>query len=138
MLLYFILGLMFLSFVGGGIMIRELKVYDLIAGYNTMADEEKAHYDIVSIANRLGIMLYSFALLAVIVIVLFYFANFSLLMKELIMLGYVTIVMFMLGIAILIFNRKNIRKIILIFIIYNIIMIASLIPAFLKLLNKLS
>lgn len=138
MLLYFILGLMFLSFVGGGIMIRELKVYDLIAGYNTMADEEKAHYDIVSIANQLGIMLYSFALLAVIVIVLFYFGNFSLLMKELIMLGYVTIVMFMLGIAILIFNRKNIRKIILIFIIYNIIMIASLIPAFLKLLNKLS
>ena len=138
MLLYFILGLMFLSFVGGGIMIRELKVYDLIAGYNTMADEEKAHYDIVSIANRLGIMLYSFALLAVIVMVLFYFGNFSLLMKELIMLGYVTIVMFMLGIAILIFNRKNIRKIILIFIIYNIIMIASLIPAFLKLLNKLS
>ena len=137
MLLYFILGLMFLSFVGGGIMIRELKVYDLIAGYNTMADEEKAHYDIVSIANRLGIMLYSFALLAVIVMVLFYFGNFSLLMKELIMLGYVTIVMFMLGIAILIFNRKNIRKIILIFIIYNIIMIASLIPAFLKLLNKL-
>ena len=102
-----------------------------------MADEEKAHYDIVSIANRLGIMLYSFALLAVIVMVLFYFGNFSLLMKELIMLGYVTIVMFMLGIAILIFNRKNIRKIILIFIIYNIIMIASLIPAFLKLLNKL-
>ena len=138
MLLYLILGLMFLSFVGGGIMIRELKVYDLIAGYNTMADEEKAHYDIVSIANQLGIMLYSFALLAVIVIVLFYFGNFSLLMKELIMLGYVTIVMFMLGIAILIFNRKNIRKIILIFIIYNIIMIASLIPAFLKLLNKLS
>ena len=137
MLLYFILGLMFLSFVGGGIMIRELKVYDLIAGYNTMADEEKAHYDIVSIANRLGIMLYSFALLAVIVMVLFYFGNFSLLMKELIMLGYVTIVMFMLGIAILIFNRKNIRKIILIFIIYNIIMIASLIPAFLTLLNKL-
>ena len=82
MLLYFILGLMFLSFVGGGIMIRELKVYDLIAGYNTMADEEKAHYDIVSIANQLGIMLYSFALLAVIVIVLFYFGNFSLLMKE--------------------------------------------------------
>jgi len=137
MLLYVILGVMFLSFVGGGVMIRELKAYDLIAGYNTMPDEEKAHYDIVSIANRLGIMLYSFALLAVIVIVLFYFGNFSLLMKELIMLGYVTIVMFMLGIAILIFNRKNIRKIILIFIIYNIIMIASLIPAFLKLLNKL-
>lgn len=136
-MLYIILVLMFLSFAGGGIIIRELKAYDLIAGYNTMADEEKAHYDIVSIANRLGIMLYSFALLAVIVMVLFYFGNFSLLMKELIMLGYVTIVMFMLGIAILIFNRKNIRKIILIFIIYNIIMIASLIPAFLKLLNKL-
>ncbi len=136
-MLYTILLLMFLSFAGGGIIIRELKAYDLIAGYNTMADEEKAHYDIVSIANRLGIMLYSFALLAVIVMVLFYFGNFSLLMKELIMLGYVTIVMFMLGIAILIFNRKNIRKIILIFIIYNIIMIASLIPAFLKLLNKL-
>ena len=137
MLLYFILGLMFLSFVGGGIMIRELKVYDLIAGYNTMADEEKAHYDIVSIANQLGIMLYSFALLTAIVIVLFYFANFSLLMKELIILSYVTIIMFILGIAILIFNKKNIRKILPVFIIYNVVMIASLIPAFLKLVKKL-
>lgn len=58
-------------------------------------------------------------------------------MKEFIMLWLVTIIMFMLGIAILIFNKKNIRKIIPIFLIYNVIMIASLIPAFLKLLNKL-
>lgn len=50
-ILYVVLGLMFFSFVGGGIMIRELKAYDLIAGYNTMSDEEKAHYDIASIAN---------------------------------------------------------------------------------------
>ena len=137
MLLYVILGVMFLSFVGGGVRIRELKAYDLIAGYNTMPDEEKAHYDIVSVANQLGIMLYFFALLTAIVIVLFYFGDFSLPMQELIMLGCLAVIMFILGIAILIFNKKNIRKIILIFIIYNVVMIASLIPAFLKLLKRI-
>ena len=137
-MLYIILGLMFLSFAGGGIMIRELKVYDLIAGYNTMSDEEKAHYDIEPVANQLGILLYFFALLAAIVMVSFYFGNFSLSMRELIMLGYTAIILFILGIAMLIFNKKNIRKIIPIFIIYNVIMLASLVPAFLKLLKKLS
>lgn len=134
---YIILGLMCLSFAGGGIMIRELKAYDLIAGYNTMSDEEKAHYDIKSVANQLGILLYFFALLAAIVMVLFYFGNFSLPIRELIMLGYAAIILFILGIAMLVSNKKNIRKIIPVFIIYNVIMLASLIPAFLKLLKKL-
>ena len=136
-MLYIILVLMFLSFAGGGIIIRELKAYDLIAGYNTMPDEEKAQYDIESVANQLGILLYFFALLAAIVMILFYFANLSLPMKELIMFGYVAIILFILGIAMLVFNKKNIRKILPVFIIYNVVMIASLIPAFLKLLKKL-
>ena len=136
-MLYIILLLMFLSFAGGGIIIRELKAYDLIAGYNTMPDEEKAQYDIESVANQLGILLYFFALLAAIVMILFYFAHFSLPMKELIMFCYVAIILFILGIAMLVFNKKNIRKILPVFIIYNVVMIASLIPAFLKLLKKL-
>ena len=77
-MLYIILLLMFLSFAGGGIIIRELKAYDLIAGYNTMPDDEKTQYDI-----------------------------------------------------------ESVRKILPVFIIYNVVMIASLIPAFLKLLKKL-
>ena len=136
-MLYIILLLMFLSFAGGGIIIRELKAYDLIAGYNTMPDEEKAQYDIESVANQLGILLYFFALLAATVMILFYFANLSLPMKKLIMFSYVAIILFMLGIAMLVFNKKNIRKILPVFIIYNVVMIASLIPAFLKLLKKL-
>jgi len=91
-MLYIILVLMFLSFAGGGIIIRELKAYDLIAGYNTMPDEEKAQYDIESVANQLGILLYFFALLAAIVMLLLYFAHLSLPMKELIMFGYVAII----------------------------------------------
>lgn len=136
-MLYIILLLMFLSFAGGGIIIRELKAYDLIAGYNTMPDEEKAQYDIESVANQLGILLYFFALLAATVMILFYFANLSLPMKELIMFCYVAIILFMLGIAMLVFNKKNIRKILPVFIIYNVVMIASLIPTFLKLVKKL-
>lgn len=136
-MLYIILVLMFLSFAGGGIIIRELKAYDLIAGYNTMPDEEKAQYDIESVSNQLGILLYFFALLAAIVMILFYFAHLSLPMKELIMFGYVAIILFILGIAMLVFNKKNIRKILPVFIIYNVVMIASLIPAFLKLVKKL-
>ena len=76
-MLYIILVLMFLSFAGGGIIIRELKAYDLIAGYNTMPDDEKTQYDIEPVANQLGILLYFFALLAAIVMILFYFAHFS-------------------------------------------------------------
>ena len=102
-----------------------------------MPDEEKAQYDIESVANQLGILLYFFALLAAIVMILFYFAHFSLPMKELIMFCYVAIILFILGIAMLVFNKKNIRKILPVFIIYNVVMIASLIPAFLKLLKKL-
>ena len=136
-MLYIILLLMFLSFAGGGIIIRELKAYDLIAGYNTMPDEEKAQYDIESVANQLGILLYFFALLAAIVMILFYFAHLSLQMKELIMFGYVAIILVILGIAMLVFNKKNIRKILPVFIIYNVVMIASLIPTFLKLVKKL-
>ena len=136
-MLYIILLLMFLSFAGGGIIIRELKAYDLIAGYNTMPDDEKTQYDIESVANQLGILLYFFALLAAIVMILCYFADLSLPMKELIMFGYVAIILVILGIAMLVFNKKNIRKILPVFIIYNVVMIASLIPAFLKLLKKL-
>lgn len=113
-------------------MIRELKAYDLIAGYNTMSDEEKAHYDITSIANQLGLLLYFFAVLAIIVMALFYFGNFALPIKELIMLSYVGIIMVMLDIAMLLFNKKNIRKIIPVFVIYNVIMIVSLVSVFLK------
>ena len=136
-MLYIILVLMFLSFAGGGIIIRELKAYDLIAGYNTIPDDEKAQYDIESVANQLGILLYFFALLAAIVMLLLYFAHLSLTMKELIMFGYVAIILFILGIAMLVFNKKNIRKILPVFIIYNVVMIASLIPAFLKVVKKL-
>ena len=53
------------------------------------------------------------------------------------MFGYVVIILFILGIAMLVFNKKNIRKILPVFIIYNVVMIASLIPAFLKLVKKL-
>ena len=102
-MLYTILLLMFLSFAGGGIIIRELKAYDLIAGYNTMPDDEKTQYDIEPVANQLGILLYFFALLAAIVMILFYFAHFSLPMRELIMFCYVAIILFILGIAMLVF-----------------------------------
>ena len=71
-----------------------------------MSDEEKAHYDIKSVANPLGILLYFFALLAAIVMLLLYFAHLSLPMKELIMFGYVAIILFILGIAMLVFNKK--------------------------------
>lgn len=136
-MLYVVLWLMFLSFAGGGFLIRELKAYDLIAGYNTMPTEEKAQYDIASLGNRLGLLLYFCAVLTASVIVLFYFGHFSLAMKDLIMLCYVAIVMFIPGIAMLIFNKKNIRKVIPIFIIYNVITAASLTAAFLKVLRNL-
>ena len=68
-----------------------------------MPDDEKTQYDIEPVANQLGILLYFFALLAAIVMILFYFAHFSLPMKELIMFCYGAIILFILGIAMLVF-----------------------------------
>ncbi|MFC2289052.1 MAG: DUF3784 domain-containing protein, partial [Treponema lecithinolyticum] len=69
--------LMMLSFIGGGIAIREFKMYDLIAGYNTLSPDEKIKYDISSVANKVGLMLYFFAILTAIFGAILFFANFS-------------------------------------------------------------
>lgn len=38
-------------FIALGALIKYAKIYDLIAGYNTMSEEEKARYDIEALAN---------------------------------------------------------------------------------------
>ncbi|MGB3343239.1 MAG: DUF3784 domain-containing protein [Aequorivita sp.] len=41
-------------FIVCGILIKYLKMYFLIAGYNTMSKEKRAKYDIERIANMMG------------------------------------------------------------------------------------
>lgn len=53
-------------FIVCGILIKYLKMYFLIAGYNTMSKEKRAKYDIERIANMMGNVFFIMALLIIV------------------------------------------------------------------------
>ncbi|MGB3606646.1 MAG: DUF3784 domain-containing protein [Psychroserpens sp.] len=50
-----------LLFIAIGYVIKYLKLYGLIAGYNTMTDEEQAEYNIKKIGNLFGFVFFGMA-----------------------------------------------------------------------------
>ena len=119
--------LMMLSFIGGGIAIREFKMYDLIAGYNTLPPDEKIKYDISSVANKVGLMLYFFAILTAIFGAILFFANFSKQMQGFITLSYVVIIFIIINILTININKDHLHKTMPVLIFSNVIVIIAIV-----------
>ncbi|PIE84895.1 hypothetical protein CSA08_04805 [Candidatus Gracilibacteria bacterium] len=89
------------------LLIKKFKMYDLIAGYNTMPKEEKKNYDVTSLANNLGLMLYFMAVLSALFGFVLYFGNFSNHTNTFIIIAYSIILMIMPIILVKNKNNKN-------------------------------
>lgn len=60
-------GLTGILIIAAGVLIREFKFYNLMAGYNTMPPEKKKAYNPEPLAKKLGLFLYCFGSITVIV-----------------------------------------------------------------------
>ncbi|WP_034259008.1 DUF3784 domain-containing protein [Altibacter lentus] len=61
-----------LLFIALGVLIKYGKAYGLIAGYNTMSKEEKAHYDIKGIATLFRNVMFTMAAILLLGVLLSY------------------------------------------------------------------
>ncbi|PIE84898.1 hypothetical protein CSA08_04820 [Candidatus Gracilibacteria bacterium] len=85
-------GLCGIIFTIAGMMLGKFKMYNLIAGYNTMQKKDKFSYNIEPVAKILSIFLYILGVLNILMACLFYFINFSKKIAVLIVFVYVLIV----------------------------------------------
>ena len=89
-----------------GILIRECKCYNLIAGYNTMPVEKKKSYNPQPLANKEGIFLYCIGAFTVVFGIIFHFVEYSKLLSMIISLGYSVILI----VAVIIFIAKEAKE----------------------------
>ncbi len=89
-----------------GILIRECKCYNLMAGYNTMPAEKKKTYDPAPLANKTGIVLYCAGSFTVIIgIVLHFFRHIKSVITA-ITVGYACIIL----VTVIVFIAKEARN----------------------------
>ena len=86
-----------------GILIRECKYYNLIAGYNTMPAEKKKSYNPAPLSNKEGIFLYCVGVFTIIFGIILYFVEYSKLLATVISIGYSVILL----VAVIIFIAKE-------------------------------
>ena len=86
-----------------GILIREFKCYNLIAGYNTMPAEKKKSYNPQPLANKEGILLYCIGAFTAVLGIILHFAEYSKLLVTVITLGYSVLLI----VAVIIFISKE-------------------------------
>lgn len=91
-----------------GVLIREFKFYNLIAGYNTMPVEKKKTYNPKPLANKLGIFLYALGIFTVLTGLLLYFTRGLKHIENLIAVSYAVII-FVSSIAFIAKNAKTIN-----------------------------
>lgn len=86
-----------------GILIRECKCYNLIAGYNTMPVEKKKSYNPQPFANKEGIFLYCIGAFTIVFGIILHFVKYSKLLTTFITVGYSVILL----VAVIIFIAKE-------------------------------
>ncbi|UTD12281.1 DUF3784 domain-containing protein [Treponema denticola] len=86
-----------------GILIRECKCYNLIAGYNTMPAEKKKSYNPAPLANQVGIFLYWIGTFTIVFGIILHFVEYSKLLATFITVGYSVILL----VAAIIFIAKE-------------------------------
>lgn len=89
-----------------GILIRECKCYNLMAGYNTMPAEKKKTYDPAPLANKTGIVLYCAGSFTVIIGIVLHFFRHIRSAILLISAGYTCIIL----ITVILFIAKEARS----------------------------
>ena len=86
-----------------GILIRECKFYNLIAGYNTMPAKKKESYNPQPLANKEGMFLYCIGSFTVVFGIILRFVEYSKLLTVFIIVGYSVILL----VAVVIFIVKE-------------------------------
>lgn len=89
-----------------GILIRECKCYNLIAGYNTMSTEKKKSYNPAPLADKVGIFLYCVGAFTIVFGIILYFVEYSKLLATVITLSYSVILL----VAVIIFIAKEAKN----------------------------
>ncbi|MEL3913609.1 DUF3784 domain-containing protein [Treponema pedis] len=97
---FFLSGVVMIIF---GVLIRECKCYNLIAGYNTMPAEKKKSYNPQQLAGKTGIFLYCIGSFTVIFGIILHFAECSKLLTAAVTLVYSVILI----IAVVLFIVKE-------------------------------
>ena len=76
-----------------GILIREYKCYNLIAGYNTMPAKKKKSYNPAPLANQVGIFLYWIGTFTAVFGIILHFVAYSKSLTAVITIGYSVILL---------------------------------------------
>lgn len=94
-----------LSMIIPGVLIRELKAYNLIAGYNPLLIAEDS-YDIQPVANMFGIVLYILAGLAILTGCVGHYLIDSGIIRDILICAYTLIVMITISVLVIVINKK--------------------------------